>query len=46
VDPALVASGPGAGIFPTVLPDVRDAVDLLRFRYQMLKELDDDDGTG
>jgi hypothetical protein len=46
VDPALVASGPGADVFPTVLPDVRDAVGLLRFRYQMLKELDDDDGTG
>jgi hypothetical protein len=46
VDPALVASGPGADVFPTVLPDVRDAVGLLRFRYQMLKELHDDDGAG
>jgi hypothetical protein len=46
VDPALVASGPGAGVFSTVLPAVRDAAEVLRFRYQMLKELDSDDGAG
>jgi hypothetical protein len=46
VDPALVASGPGAGVFSTVLPAVHDAIDVLRFRYQMLKELEDDDGAG
>jgi hypothetical protein len=46
VDPALAASGPGAGVFSTVLPTVREAVDVLRFRYQMLKELDHDDGAG
>ena len=46
VDPVLVASGPGAGVFSTVLPAVRDALEVLRFRYQMLKELDSDDGAG
>jgi hypothetical protein len=42
VDPALVVSGPGAGVFSMALPAVRDAIDVLRFRYQMLKELDVD----
>jgi hypothetical protein len=46
VDPALAAPAPGAGPPVTPRPAVRDAFDVLRFRYQMLKELDDDDGAG
>jgi hypothetical protein len=51
VDPALVMpalAGPALGdsTLTTPLPAVRDAVEVLRFRYQMLKELDIDDGAG
>jgi hypothetical protein len=51
VDPALVMpalAGPGLGTCTLTmpLPAVADAVEVLRFRYQMLKELDIDDGAG
>jgi hypothetical protein len=51
VDPALVMpalAGPGLGTSTLTmpLPAVADAVEVLRFRYQMLKELEDDDGAG
>ena len=39
-------SGPAPTLLPMTLPAVRDALDVLRFRYQMLKELDDDDSAG
>ena len=39
-------SGPAPTCSRLTLPAVRDAVDVLRFRYQMLKELDDDDSAG
>jgi Family of unknown function (DUF5691) len=46
VDPALIAPGPGAGVAGPVGAAIRDALDTLRFRSQMLKELEDDDGAG
>jgi hypothetical protein len=45
VMPALAVPAPGAGTLTLPPPAVRDAVDVLRFRYQMLKELDVDDGA-
>jgi len=46
VDPALAAPGTTASLLAATLPAVRDALGVLRFRYQMLKELDDDDSAG
>jgi hypothetical protein len=46
VDPALIAPGPAAGVAGPVGAAIRDALDTLRFRYQMLRELEDDDGAG
>ena len=56
VDPALVMpalvmpalAGPGLGTRTLTMarPAVADAAEVLRFRYQMLKELDIDDGAG
>jgi hypothetical protein len=46
VDPALAAPGPAASALAAMLPAVRDAINVLRFRYQMLRELDDDDSAG
>jgi hypothetical protein len=46
VMPALAGPAPGASTLTMPLPAVRDAVEVLRFRYQMLKELDNDDGAG
>jgi Family of unknown function (DUF5691) len=46
VDPALIGAGPAAGVAGPVGAAVRDALDTLRFRYQMLKELAHDDGAG
>jgi hypothetical protein len=43
-DPALGARGALAGPEPGAPPAVRDAIRVLRFRYDMLKELDDDHG--
>jgi hypothetical protein len=45
VDPALIAPGPAAGVAGPVGAAIRDALDTLRFRYQMLRELEDDDGA-
>ncbi len=46
-DPApLAASGITLGVAPATRPAVRDALTMLRFRYEMLKELDDDDSAG
>jgi hypothetical protein len=42
VDPALVAPGITASYLAVLLPAVRDAITVLRFRYDMLKELDVD----
>ena len=46
VDPALVAPGPTASYLEVMLPTVRDAITVLRFRYDMLKELDYDPSAG
>ena len=46
VDPALIAPGPGAGVAGPVGAAIRETLDTLRFRYQMLRELTDDDGAG
>ena len=46
VDPALVAPGTTASYPEVMLPTVRDAITVLRFRYDMLKELDDDPSAG
>jgi hypothetical protein len=43
VDPRPDLPGPDANLLLTTLPAVREAMDVLRFRYQMLRELDDDD---
>jgi hypothetical protein len=45
VDPRPALLGPDANLLALTLPAVREAVGVLRFRYQMLKELDDD-GAG
>ena len=45
-DPALGAPDALAGPEPGVRPAVRDAISMLRFRYEMGKELDDDDSNG
>jgi hypothetical protein len=45
VNPARALAGIDASLLEMTLPGVRDAIDVLRFRYQMLKELDDD-GAG
>jgi len=44
VEPALAWPGPAP--HAPAAPAVRQAIDTLRFRYQMLKELDDDNGAG
>jgi hypothetical protein len=46
VDPALAAPGPGTGAAGPAGTAVHEALGTLRFRYQMLKELEDDDGAG
>jgi hypothetical protein len=46
VDPALAAPEKTARYLAVQLPAVRDARTVLRFRYDMLKELDDDHGAG
>jgi hypothetical protein len=46
VDPALVAPRTTASYLAVLLPTVRDAITVLRFRYDMLKELDDDHSAG
>ena len=46
MDPAFAVTGTAAGVLAAMLPGVRDAINVLRFRYQMLKELDDDDSAG
>ncbi len=46
VDPAFTASGITAGPLARLSPAIRDAITVLRFRYDMLKELDDDDSAG
>ena len=46
VDPALVAPRTTASYLAVLLPTVRDAITVLRFRYDMLKELDDDHRAG
>jgi hypothetical protein len=43
VDPRPDLLGPDANLLLMTLPAVREAMDVLRFRYQMLRELDDDD---
>ena len=45
VDPRPDLLGPDANLLLMTLPAVREAMDVLRFRYQMLKELEND-GTG
>ena len=46
VDPALGAPGTTASHLTVLRPAVRDAIRVLRFRYDMLKELDDDHSDG
>jgi hypothetical protein len=46
VDPEPSLLGSGTSLLSMTLPAFRDAIDVLRFRYQMLKELDDDDSAG
>jgi hypothetical protein len=46
VDPALGAPGITASFLAALPPTSRDAITVLRFRYDMLKELDDDDSAG
>ena len=46
VDPALGAPGTTASDLAVLLSAVRDAITVLRFRYDMLKELDDDNSAG
>jgi len=45
VDPEPALTGADTSLLALTLPAVREAIDVLRFRYQMLKELDDD-GAG
>jgi len=46
MDPAFAVTGTAAGVLAAMLPGVREAINVLRFRYQMLKELHDDDSAG
>jgi hypothetical protein len=46
VDPALAAPEITASYLAVQLPAVRDAITVLRFRYDMLKEFDDDHSAG
>jgi hypothetical protein len=46
VDPALAAPGTTASYLAVMRPAIRDAITVLRFRYDMLKELDDDHSAG
>ena len=46
VDPALAASGIIVSQVAELSPAIRDAIRVLRFRYDMLKELDDDHSAG
>jgi hypothetical protein len=46
VDPAFAASGIIVGQVAELSPAIRDAIRVLRFRYDMLKELDDDHSAG
>jgi hypothetical protein len=46
VDPALVTPATAVGRGAEPHPAVLDAIGVLRFRYDMLKELDDDDSAG
>jgi hypothetical protein len=46
VNPRLAAPGALPGPDPGAPPAVRDALGMLRFRYEMLKELEDDHGDG
>jgi len=46
VDPALAAPGITTSFLAVLPPAVRDAITVLRFRYDMLKELDDDHSAG
>ncbi len=46
VDPALGAPGTTASDLAVLPPAVRDAITVLRYRYDMLKELDDDHSAG
>jgi hypothetical protein len=45
-DPALAGPGTTASLPAATPPAVRGALGVLRFRYQMLKELEDDDSAG
>jgi hypothetical protein len=46
VDPVFAASGITVGQVAGLSPAIQDAIRVLRFRYHMLKELDDDDSAG
>jgi hypothetical protein len=46
VDPGLGASVITVGRDAELVPAVQDALRVLRFRYEMLKELNDDDSAG
>ena len=46
VDPALAAPGTTTSFLAVLPPTVRDAITVLRFRYDMLKELDVDHSDG
>jgi hypothetical protein len=46
IDPALGAPGTSASYLAVHLPTVRDAITVLQFRYDMLKELDVDHSDG
>ena len=45
-DPRLCAPDTLPGLDPETPPALRQAIGVLRFRYEMLKELDDDHGDG
>ena len=46
VDPLLGPPGTTASYLAVQLPAIRDAITMLRFRHDMLKELDDDHSAG
>jgi hypothetical protein len=46
VDPAFTAAGITVGQVAGLAPAIQDAITVLRFRYEMLKELDHDDSAG
>ncbi len=46
VNPVFAAAGITAGLGAGLSPAIREAIRVLRFRYDMLKELDDDDSAG